>query len=331
MAKPKVFITRALPQAALDLIAGEADMEVWPEEAPPDPDALREKGRGVAGVLTNIMDRVDRDFFQSCSALKVVSQMAVGVDNIDLAEATRRGIPVGHTPGVLSKATADLTFALLMSVARRVTESSAWVRAGNWKLAFHPLYWLGSEVNEATIGIIGMGQIGMEVAKRARGFDMEVIYCSRSRNPEAEQLYGMTFVEMPELLGRSDYVTLHLPLTTETFDFIGEQELKLMKAGAILVNAARGPIVDTAALYRALKEGHIAGAALDVTEPEPIASDNPLLALDNVVITPHIGSSAFRSRTAMAVLAARNLLAGVKGEPLEKCANPEVNPANLKP
>ena len=323
-AKPRVFITRQIHREALDLIRAEADMEVWPDDSPPSPHVLRAKAADAHAVLTNIMDGVDSAFFEAAPQLSVVSQLAVGTDNIDLKAATRRSIPVGHTPGVLAKATADLTFALILASARRVVESDRWVRAGQWKLAFHPMYWLGAEVNQSTLGIVGLGQTGIEVARRARGFDMEVLYHSRSRKPDIEAEIGMTFVELPELLQRSDFVSLHCPLTPDTHHLIGRREMDMMKPTAILVNVARGPVVDTAALYTALVEGQLAGAALDVTEPEPIAPDNKLLTLDNVVITPHIGSAGNRGRRAMAMLAARNLLAGISGQRLERCANPEV-------
>ena len=324
MTKPKVFVTRQIHQEALDLIKAQADLEVWPDDAPPSSNTLRDKASCVQGVLTNIMDGVDSAFFEAAPDLAVVSQLAVGTDNIDLAAATERGIPVGHTPGVLAKATADLTFALILAAARRVVESDRWVREGKWDLAFHPMRWLGAEVSEATLGIVGLGQTGMEVARRARGFDMQVLYCSRTGKPDAETEFGMTRVELAELLQRSDFVTLHCPLTPNTHHLIGREQLEMMKPSAILVNAARGPVVDTTALYSALVEGRIAAAALDVTEPEPIAPDNPLLTLDNVVITPHIGSAGNRGRRGMAMLAARNLLAGITGNRLERCANPEV-------
>ena len=324
MAQPKVFITRQIHQEALDLIAAEADMEVWPDDAPPSPQMLRAKASEVQAVLTNIMDRVDAPFFEAAPHLSVVSQLAVGTDNIDLSAASQRVIPVGHTPGVLAKATADLTFALILAAARRVVESDRWVRAGKWELAFHPMRWLGADVGDATLGIVGLGQTGIEVARRARGFDMELLYYSRSAKPDIETELGMTRVELPELLQRSDFVSLHCPLTPETHHLIGRREMEMMKPTGILVNMARGPVVDTAALYVALVEGQLAAAALDVTEPEPIAPDNPLLTLDNVVITPHIGSAGNRGRRAMAMLAARNLVAGIKGQRLEHCANPEV-------
>lgn len=323
MFSPKAFVTRLIPQEALDLLAG-ADVEVWPQEEPPSPKVLREKAADANGLLTNIMDRVDAVLLESAPKLKVISQMAAGLDNVDLGEATLRRIPVGYTPGVVSAATADQTFALLLAAARRVGESERWVREGNWKIAFHPLFWLGAEVHHATLGIVGMGQIGMEVAKRARGFDMKILYHSRTPKPEAEAQYGMTYVAFPTLLQRSDYVSLHVPLTPETRHLIGKEELGMMKTTSILVNAARGPVVDPKALYQALKDKQIAGAALDVTDPEPIPADDPLLTLDNLVVTPHLGSASVTTRSRMAVLAARNLITGLKGEPLLQCANPQV-------
>ena len=324
MTTPKVFVTRLMDGEALDTIAGETDMEVWPEEHPPSPQLLREKLRDVDGVLTNIMDRVDGALLDAAPRLKVVSQLAVGVDNVDVKEATRRGILVGYTPGVLSEATADLAFALLMAAARRVVEADRWVRAGGWKLAFHPQRWLGADISGSTIGIVGMGKIGLEMAKRALGFDMEVLYHSRTRKEREERRLGMKYLDLPSLLESSDYVSLHVPLTPETHHLIGERELAAMKPSAILVSASRGPVVDPTALYRALKEGWIGAAALDVTDPEPILAADPLLTLDNLIVTPHIGSAGVGSRKAMCMLAARNLLAGVKGDRLLHCFNPEV-------
>ena len=326
MTKPKAFVTRAIPREALDLVAAHAEMEVWPHDEPPDPSTLRRKAAHVDGILTNIMDRIDAPLFDAAVNLKVVSQMAVGLDNVDVAEATRRRIPVGYTPGVVSNATADQAFALLLAAARRLTEAERWVREGGWKIAFHPLFWLGAEVHNATIGIVGMGSIGLEMAKRARGFDMRILYHSRTRKPEAEALYEMQYVDMPTLLAESDYVSLHVPLTPETHHFIGADELSQMKPTAILVNAARGPVVDSTALYDALSSKTIAAAALDVTEPEPIDPNDPLLTLENLVVAPHLGSSTITTRTRMAVLAAQNLIAGLEGRPLPRCANPQIYP-----
>ena len=324
MSKPRVFVTRRIMPDALDLIADSADLEVWPDDAPPSPEILRQKAGAVEGILTNIMDRVDGPLLDAAPRLKVVSQLAVGLDNVDVAAATRRGIPVGYTPGVLAKATADVAFALLMSAARRIGESERWVRGGRWTLAFHPLRWLGVDVHDKTLGIIGLGQIGLEMARRGRGFDMRILYHSRTRRPDLEAEHGLTYVDLPTLLAESDFVSLHVPLTPETRHYIGEAELRQMKPTAILVNAARGPVVDSQALYVALKEGWIYAAGLDVTDPEPIPADDPLLTLENVVIAPHVGSASLDSRGAMCQLAARNLIAGLAGKPLEQCANPEV-------
>ena len=322
--RPRVFVTRQFFPEALEVLTDAADTEVWPDDEPPTTEQLLEKVVEADGILTNIMDRIDADVFQAAHRLKVVSQLGVGVDNIDVAEATRRGVLVGNTPGVLAKATADIAFGLLMSAARRISEGDRWLRAGNWKMQYHPMVWLGAEVHGATLGIIGMGQIGVEMAKRARGFDMRVIYYSRTRKLELESQLGMEYFEPSDLLSTADFVTLHIPLTLETRHFIGERELQLMKPTAILINAARGAVVDSQALYTALKEGWISGAALDVTDPEPILPDDPLLSLDNLVITPHIGSASIDSRRRTCLLAARNVVAGIQGKRLEACANPEV-------
>jgi glyoxylate reductase len=319
-----VFVTRRFFPEALEVLTDAADTEVWPDDEPPTTEQLLGKVVEADGILTNIMDRIDADVFQAAHRLKVVSQLGVGVDNIDVAEATRRGVLVGNTPGVLAKATADIAFGLLMSAARRISEGDRWLRAGNWKMQYHPMVWLGAEVHGATLGIVGMGQIGVEMAKRARGFDMRVIYYSRTRKPELESELGMEYFEPSDLLSTADFVTLHIPLTLETRHFIGERELQLMKPTAILINAARGAVVDSQALYTALKEGWISGAALDVTDPEPILPDDPLLSLDNLVITPHIGSASIDSRRRTCLLAARNVVAGIQGKRLEACANPEV-------
>lgn len=323
-ARARVFVTRRMLPEALELIAAEADLEVWPEEHPPSPQQLRGKVAVVQGVLTNIMDRVDTLLLEAAPELKVVSQLGVGVDHIDVARATRQGILVGNTPGVLVGATADLAFALLMSAARRVGESERWLRDGKWIMAFHPMFWLGADIHQATLGIIGLGQIGLEMAKRGRGFDMHVLYYSRTRKPELEARYGLEYADRAELLRSADFVSLHVPLTPETHHYIAEEELRLMKPTAILINVARGPVVDSSALYSALKEGWIRAAAMDVTDPEPMLPDDPLLTLENLVVTPHIGSASEESRRQMCLMAARNLLAGIKGRRLEHCVNEEL-------
>lgn len=324
MARPRAFITRQIFPEALCLIAQEAQLEVWPDERPPSPDELADKISGAAGVLTNIMDKVDASLLGGAHHLKVISQLAVGLDNIDLAAASRRGVLVGYTPGVLAKATADLGFALLMSAARRINESERWVRERAWEMAFHPMFWLGTEVHGATIGIVGLGQIGLEMAKRALGFEMKVIYYSKTRKPELEERYGLKYVEPHTLLSSADFVSLNLPLTPDTRHYIGERELRTMKPNAILINLSRGPVVDSKALYSALSERWIQAAALDVTDPEPISPNDPLLTLENLVITPHIGSASVPTRREMCMVAARNLIAGLTGKRLQHCANPEL-------
>jgi glyoxylate reductase len=317
-------VTRRIFPEAEELLSDAAETEVWPGDLPPSPEYLRSKVQDVDGLMTNIMDRVDADLLACGHRLKVVSQLGVGVDNVDLEEATKRGVLVGNTPGVLAKATADIGFALLMSAARRVSESERWLRAGNWQIQYHPMFWLGQEIHGSTLGIIGMGQIGVEMAKRARGFDMNVLYYSRTRKPELEAQYGLRYVGPDALLAESDFVSLHVPLTPETRHYIGERELRQMKSTAILINVARGAVVDPKALYTALKEGWIKAAATDVTDPEPINLDDPLLTLDNLVVTPHIGSASVDSRLATCMLAARNIIAGIEGRRLDACANPQV-------
>ena len=322
--KPKVFVTRLIPQVGLQRMRQVAELDVWPEELPPPYETLLERARGKAALLTLVTDRIDARLMEAAGgALKVISQYAVGVDNIDLAEATRRGIPVGHTPGALTEATADFTWALLLAAARRVIEGDRFVHQGRWK-TWGPQLLLGVDVHGATLGIVGLGRIGSAVARRARGFAMQVLYHSRTRKEALERELDVQWAPLPELLRRADFVSLHTPLNDETYHLIGEAELALMKPQAILINCARGGVVDPQALYQALKEGRIRAAALDVTEPEPLPPDSPLLELPNLIIAPHIASASRQAREAMARMAAENLIAGLKGERLPHCANPEV-------
>ncbi len=324
MLKPRVYVTRQIFPDALDLIEKTAELELWPDDEPPSPEQLKEALANVDGAIINVMDRIDAPLLDAAPKLRVLSQVAVGLDNIDIPEATKREILVGYTPGVLAKSTADLAFGLLLAVARRVVESDKWVREGNWKISHHPMFWLGAEVNGSTLGILGLGGIGLETAKRALGFDMKIIYHSRTRKRELEKEYGFKYASFKRVLTDSDFISIHVPLTPETNKFIGENQLKTMKKSAILVNLSRGAVLDTDALYKALKNGWIAGAGLDVFDPEPVPADHPVLGLDNVVVLPHIGSASNRSRREMHLLAARNLVAGLNGERLEECANPEL-------
>ena len=324
MTQPRAFVSRMMHPDAIALVGEAAEMEVWPDDPPPTPEQLRGKLAGAEGALINIMDRVDAALLDAAPRLRVISQLAAGLDNVDIPECTKRGILLGSTPGILSKAVADHAFALLLSAARRVVESDKWVRSNNWELAFHPNYWLGSEVQGSTLGIVGLGQIGLEMARRAQGFDMRVLYHSRNRRTDAEAQYGVAYASLDDLLAESDFVSLHCPLTAETRHLINAEALHRMKSMAILVNISRGPVVDTEALCTALREGWIGGAALDVVDPEPIPDDHPLLFMDNVTITPHIGSASVLSRRAMSIMAARNLVNGLTGQRLVHCANPEI-------
>lgn len=323
MDKPKVFVTRKIFQEALDRIEQACDMEVWPDEFPPPYDVLAEKASRADGMLTMLSDKLDAILMEKAPRLKVISSMAVGHDNIDVTAATQRNIRVGYTPGVLTETTADLIFALIMAAGRRIVEADKYVRDGKWK-TWTPMGLLGRDIHHATLGIIGLGRIGIEVARRAQGFNMKILYYSRTRkSPEEEKQLGLEYADrMEELLSRSDFISLHVPLTEETRHLIGNKEFAMMKPTAIFVNASRGLVVDQRALYEALKEKRILRAALDVTEVEPIPLDDPLLTLDNLTIVPHIGSASVLTRTKMAHMAADNLLAGLRGEPLPNCVNP---------
>ena len=323
MVKPTVFVTRRLPGGALDLLAQHTELRVWEEELPPPPQELRSQAAACHGLLTLLTDRVDTALLDSAPNLIVVSNMATGFDNIDLPAASERNVLVTRTPGVLSETVADFTFALLLAAARRIPEADRYVRAGRWR-TWGPSILLGRDVFGATLGIVGMGDVGAAVAKRARGFGMRIVYHSNSRKPRFERRYGMTYLPLEELLRQSDFVTLHVPLTEETRRLISRRELGLMKESAVLMNTSRGSLVDQTALYEALKLGRIGGAALDVTDPEPIQPDDPLLTLENVVIVPHVASASVATREHMANLAAENLLTALRGRIPKDTANREV-------
>lgn len=314
--KPRVFVSRVIPAAGLDRIREQCDVDVWPEQMPPPYEVLLERVKGVDGLLCLLTDRIDANLMDAAGPqLKVISQLAVGYDNIDLAAAAERGIPVGHTPGVLTEATADLAFALLLAAARRIVEGVNYIKAGEWK-TWEPETLLGADLTGATLGIIGLGRIGRAMIRRASGFDMRLIAHDPSASSEAAAALGVSLVSLDTLLVESDFVSVHTPLTDATRHLINAEALRRMKRTAILINTARGPIVDQQALYAALKEGQIAHAALDVTDPEPIPADDPLLTLPNITIVPHIGSASVRTRNRMAEIAAENLLAGLRGDSL---------------
>ncbi|HTT26823.1 MAG TPA: D-glycerate dehydrogenase [Solirubrobacteraceae bacterium] len=297
----RCFVTRQLPFPALDRLRAVHDVEVWTERLPPSYDELSRSAASAEGLLTLLTDRVDAALIERSVDLRAISNYAVGYDNIDLEAAAARGIPVGNTPDVLTDATADLTWALLMAAARKLPEAVAAVRDGDW-LTWEPAMYLGASVFGATLGIVGFGRIGRAVAHRASGFDMTVLHTGNE--------------SLQTLLEEADFVSLHCPLAPETYHLIGDAALSRMKPTAILVNTARGPIVDHDALRRALIAGEIAGAALDVTDPEPLPPDDPLLSAPNLIVVPHIGSATSAARERMADLAVDNLLAGLEGRPM---------------
>ncbi|MBE9545970.1 MAG: D-glycerate dehydrogenase [Proteobacteria bacterium] len=315
MNKPRVFVARIIPEAGLNMVLDTCDAEIWPDELPPPSNILLEKVRGMQGILSLLTDRIDGEVMDAAGPqLKIISNYAVGFDNIDIEAASERGILVGNTPGILTETTADLAFTLLMSGARRIVEGSDYIRAGRWK-TFKPMELLGLDIHHATLGIIGMGRIGIELARRAKGFDMEVIYFDHRRRPEKGDSVGAKMCHsLDELLAQADFISLHVPLTTETHHLIDATALGKMKRTAILINTSRGQVVDSDALYEALHSGKITYAALDVTDPEPLPPDHKLLTLPNCLVVPHIGSASVATRNKMAVMAAENLVAGVSGQ-----------------
>ncbi|MHB8658358.1 MAG: 2-hydroxyacid dehydrogenase [Solirubrobacteraceae bacterium] len=308
----RCFVTRQLPGPALERLSVQHAVEIWPERLPPSPAMLRERAHEADGLLALLTDRIDAELIAACPRLRAISNYAVGVDNVDLVAASARAIPVGHTPDVLTEATADLTFALLLAAARRLPEAIASVSAGDW-VTWEPSGFLGASVHGASLGIIGMGRIGRAVAERAEGFGMRVLSVS-GRD-------GVKPVELRRMLEVSDFVTLHCPLTPATHHLIDASALELMRPESILINTARGPIVDARALGDALRSGQIAGAALDVTDPEPLPAEDPLLSAPNLIVVPHIGSATRWARQQMAELAVENLLAGLDGRPVPHQAN----------
>ena len=323
--RPKVLLTRIIPAAGLDRVREACEVDLWTDELPPSREELLRRVSGVDGLLSLLTDRVDDELLDAAGPqLKVVSNFAVGFDNIDVPALTRRKIPAGNTPGVLTETTADLAFALLMAAARRIPEGVEYVRAGNWR-TWGPMLLMGVDIHGATLGIVGFGRIGREVARRGRGFGMRILYHDvHPASPEDEAELGARRVEMAELLRKSDFVSLHVNLTDETHHLIDDDALRAMKASAVLVNTSRGPVVDPEALERALRDGEIFAAGLDVTEPEPLPVDHPLVHLPNCVVVPHIASASRVTRDRMAEMAAANLLAGLRGEPLPTPINPEV-------
>ncbi len=349
MSLPTVVVTRRLPPQAWDVLRAQADLVCWEQDCPVDRKWLLDHLPDAEGLYCLLTDRIDREVLQAGKWLRVISTMAVGYDHIDVAGCTARGIPVGHTPGILTETTADLAFALLLSAARRIVEGAGYVRQGQWT-TWSPDLLLGQDVHGATLGIVGFGRIGEAMARRAQGFQMKVLAV---RSPQSSASAGsgtqpsakaalpregssaeinqgesviasFQEVDLHEALAQADFVSLHIPLTPHTHHLIGEAEFRIMKPSSILINTARGGVVDPEALYHALWHGHIGGAALDVTDPEPIPVSHPLLTLPNCLVIPHLGSATVATRTRMACIAAENIVAGLRGDALPHCVNPEV-------
>jgi glyoxylate reductase len=307
-AQARVFVTRQLPGEALDRLVAKHDVEIWPDRLPPPRSELMARAPELEGLLSLLTDPIDAELIDAAPKLRAISNYAVGVDNVDVEAAAARGIPVGNTPDVLTDSTADLAIALMLAAGRRLAEGEAFVRAGEWR-TWEPGLMLGRDLHGATVGIVGYGRIGQAVGRRLEGFGCEVLTSRRSD-------------DLGDLLERSDFVTLHTPLTPETRGLIGDAALRRMKPTAYLVNTARGPIVDTDALARALHAGELAGAALDVTDPEPLPGDHPLLRAPNLLVVPHVGSATVATRERMADMAVDNLLAGLAGEPMPNSVTP---------
>ena len=308
-----VAVTREIPDAGLQPLRESTTVKLWEKELPPSPEELDALLEGCDGAITLLTDRIDGSVLDRHPRLRVVSNFAVGYDNIDVPAASERGVLVCNTPDVLTNATADHTWALLLAAARRIPDSMAYVREGKWK-TWGPRLLLGREVSEATIGIVGLGRIGKEVAKRARGFNMRVLAFDPFEDSDFARDHQVTYVPLEQLLDESDFVTLHVTLTADTHHLIGAAEFSRMKRTAILVNASRGPVVDTDALVDALRRGSIFAAALDVTDPEPLPADHPLVTMSNCIVVPHTASATVQTRGRMAELAAENLLSGLRGE-----------------
>ena len=322
-ARPIVYLTRPIPEPYRSRLAEHAEIRTWEgETAPPRRTVLHDVAEAEGFLATMALETVDRELIEAAPRLKVICNNGVGVNNIDVVYATERGIVVGNTPGAATEGIADQAFGLMLAAARRIVEQDALVKRGDWS-TWGLMEGLGRDVHGATLGIIGMGGSGQAMARRGRGFDMRILYFSRTRKPELEPILGLEWVELDELLRRSDFVSLNLPLTEASRGLLGERELRLMQPTAFLINIARGAIVDEPALVRALGEGWIAGAGLDVFEVEPLPPDHPLLRLPNCITTPHRAGSTWGCRANQVGMSVENLLAGVEGRPLLSCVNPE--------
>ncbi len=322
--KPVVYVTREIPESGIKILEECCEVRYRRKVPPPSREELLEAVKDIDALYCTLNERVDRELMDSAPKLRVVGTISVGVDHIDIDYATKKGIYVVHTPGVLTDTTADFAWALLMATARRVVEADRMIRRGGWDIPWAPTMFLGHDVHGKTLGIIGLGRIGSAVAKRAKGFDMKVLYYDIIRRKDLEEKLGIVFAEMDEILRRADFVSIHVPLTPKTRGLIGERELKLMKPTAVLINTSRGPVVKEEALVKALKEGWIAAAGLDVFEKEPLPKDSPLLELENIVLTPHIASASHDTRGRMAEYAAEGIVKVLKGVEPENLYNKEV-------
>lgn len=329
--RPLVAVTRAIPESGLDLLREHVDIRLWDKDTPPNAEELDSLLEGVDGMLALLSERIDGELLDRHPNVRFVSNFAVGFDNIDVAACTQRGVIVTNTPGVLTKATAEFAFALMVAAARRIPEAVDYVRDGNW-VTWGPKLLLGQQILGATLGIVGFGRIGQGMARMASGFGMRVLVNNRRQDPKLAAKFDVTFVDFIDLLKESDFVSLHVALTPETHHLISTRELQLMKKTAILINAARGPVVDTDALVAALSEGEIFAAGLDVTDPEPLPADHPLVSMPNAIIVPHIASATVQTRNAMSSLAARNVVEIISGRRPSAVVNPDaynVSPPNV--
>ena len=330
MPKSRVFVTRVIPDAGLEKVKFHCDAEIWPDLIPPPYAVLMEKAAGVEGLLATLNDRIDAELLRKASGMRVVSNFAVGFNNIDVNTATELGIAVGNTPEVLTDATADFAFCLMIAAARRLVEGERAIQAGKWR-TWEPMGYIGVDLSGKTIGIVGMGRIGFALAKRCHfGWGMRVIYADIYPSKAADKELGAERVDLDVLLAESDFVSVHANLTEETRGLFNTAAFGKMKRSAVFVNTARGPLVVEKDLVEALRSGQIFAAGLDVTDPEPMSPDHPLLRLPNAVIAPHIASATTKSRNAMAEIAADNLLAGLDGRPLPCYVNPDVESRRRK-
>lgn len=323
--RPKIYITQRIPLPPIDLVSESCDVNFHEEKESPSREELLYNMADKDGIICLVRDKIDREIIDKSTKLKVISTMSAGFEHIDVAYATEKGIYVCYAPDALTDATADLTFSLLLAAARRIVESDRLIRQKKWNISWSPLFMIGKSVWGTTLGIIGLGNIGKAVARRAQGFNMRVVYYDLLRlSPGEERELGVAYCHLEDLLKESDFISIHVPVTDKTRHFMNEKRLKLMKPSAILINASRGATVDEVALIKALKEKWIAGAALDVYEREPISDDNPLLDLENTVLVPHIGSATIEARTKMAEMAVLNLLSVLSGERPPRLLNPDV-------